>query len=84
MLEKAYKDKRLQTAFEMGRAAYLSKEPVTACRLRAPARKNAWIRGWREAEQYFLEIRTRAGMDPEERRKTAERLSEVRDWILFR
>jgi ribosome modulation factor len=67
----AREEKAIQRAFEDGQGAHLAGEPVTACPLRLPARRNAWERGWQDAE-------ARRSLSPEDRARGRAGVAELR------
>jgi ribosome modulation factor len=79
----AREEKALQRAFEDGQGACLAGEPVTACPLRLPARRNAWERGWRDAERQRAEGEVRRSLSPEERARGQAELAELRKRFPF-
>jgi ribosome modulation factor len=79
----AREDKALQRAFEDGQGACLAGEPVTACPLRRPARRNAWERGWRDTERQRAETEVRRSLSPEDRAKGQAELAELRKKFPF-
>gem|GEM_PF-1285328 len=47
----AKEERAVQRAFEDGQTAQLSGKPLPRCQLKLPARRNAWERGWLDAER---------------------------------
>ena len=73
----------LRAAFDAGYQARLSDVPVSACRLRRPDRRNAWLRGWLEAERVLSEAEAVRSLSPGERAKGLEALAVLRAKLPF-
>lgn len=73
----------LRVAFDAGRKARLSGEPVSSCRLRRPDRRNAWLRGWQAAEVLLSENEAVRSMTPSERARGQAALAKLRAKLPF-
>jgi ribosome modulation factor len=73
----------LRRAFEDGQTACLAGEPVMACPLRLPARRNAWERGWIDAEHQRTEAEARRSLSPKDRARGQAELPELRKQFPF-
>ena len=64
---------------EIRQTAQLSGEPLTRCRLKLPARRNVWERGWHEAHQVLEEERACRSLKPEDRMRIRDANKGLRD-----
>ena len=76
-------ERAIQRAFEDGQTAQLSGEPLTRCRLKLPARRNAWERGWHEAHRVMEEERARRSLKPEDSMRIRDAIKGLRDQFGF-
>jgi ribosome modulation factor len=75
--------KEERRAFEDGQTAFLSGEAITACRLKLPARRNAWERGWHEAKRSRIELEAIKTMTAQERKRIKESIETLRSQFDF-
>lgn len=73
--------KILEAAFDEGRFAFVSGISRDGCRLRNPARRNAWERGWLESERERAEHDAIKRMSETEKTATRQKLSALRTMI---
>ena len=70
--------KILDAAFDEGRVAFISGITRDGCRLRNPARRNAWERGWLESERERAEHDAIKTMSESEKAETRKKLSALK------
>jgi ribosome modulation factor len=71
----------LDAAFDEGRFAFVSGITRDECRLRNPARRNAWERGWLESEREKAEHDSIKSMSEDEKAETRQKLSALKEII---
>ena len=71
-------------AFQDGQAARLGGDGIDACRVRVPGRKNAWLRGWQDADRQQAERASRLNLSESERCVGREKINEVRSSVAIK
>lgn len=71
----------VQRAFEDGQSAQLVGESLASCRLRIPARRNAWERGWLDADRKRAEYDLIRNMSEDEKAVKRQKLSALKEMI---
>jgi len=77
----AKEERAVQRAFEDGQTAQLSGEPLTSCRLKLPARRNSWERGWLDTERKRAEQNVIKGMSETEKADIRQNLSSIKTML---
>ena len=68
-------------AFEDGQSAFLVGTPLASCRLRSPAKRNAWERGWRDAERIQLEQDALKNLSKSQKEAILSALGKIKDHL---
>jgi ribosome modulation factor len=74
----AKEERAIQRAFEDGQTAQLVGETLASCRLKLPARRNAWERGWLDTERKRAEYNAIKNISNDEKLQTLKRLSALK------
>jgi ribosome modulation factor len=77
----AKEERAVQRAFEDGQTAQLVGETLESCRLKIPARRNAWERGWLDAERKRAEHESIKAMSEAEKAEARQKLSAIKSMI---
>ena len=68
-------------AFEDGQSAFLVGIPLDSCRFRSPAKRNAWERGWRDAERIQLEQKALKTLSNSQKEEILSALQKIKDQL---
>jgi ribosome modulation factor len=75
---KAKHDRETQRAHEDGRMAYCAGIPRTGCTARKAHKRNAWLRGWYEAQHQTEEYQAIKAMPTEQKAAIRDKLAEIK------
>lgn len=71
-------EKEVRRAREDGRTAYCAGEPVESCRLKKGHKRNAWLRGWHEAQRQTDEWQAVKAMPDSQKTTIRARLADIK------
>jgi ribosome modulation factor len=74
-------DRSTQQAFQHGQSAFLAEIPLDSCRLKTPSKRNAWERGWRDAERIRLEQEALKSTSASEKDQILSALGKLKDLL---
>ena len=77
----AKEERAIQRAFEDGQTAQLVGETLASCRLKLPARRNAWERGWLDTERKRAEHDVLKTMSEAQKAETRQKLSAIKTML---
>ena len=74
-------NKSIEQAFQDGQSAFLAGIPHSGCRLRTVSKRNAWERGWLEAERMAIEQEAVKNLSTSDKEQILSALSKVKDLL---
>lgn len=71
----------IEQAFQDGQSAFLAGFPQSACRLRTASKRNAWERGWLDAERMGIEQEAVKNLSTSDKAEILSALGKVKDLL---